>query len=272
MVQEPIPQTDDPLAAVLCDLHGAGRLRVWSILISAFGDLMVPRTDHVQASALHEVMERLGIGAGAVRTALSRLGKEGWIIRIRSGRTFAYGLSERAVGEFSLASRQIYAPVRPVPDQPPRLIVMADGVEAAPHPHLIALRRGAALWLGDGPCPAQSVISQPIGPGTLPDWASAALAPTSLRAPLMRIETLFAPLLQQPLSPLDATAARVALIHVWRRRALRHPALDPAFLPDDWPEARCRALVLALHDHLGQCARPWLDAHLPPTKALQNVD
>ena len=41
---------------VVDDLHGAGRLRVWSIIITVFGDLMPAGRDDLPASVLQSIL------------------------------------------------------------------------------------------------------------------------------------------------------------------------------------------------------------------------
>lgn len=57
-------------------LHARGRPRVWSLVITVFGDAIVPRGGRVALATLQEVMERLRVEPGALRTAMSRLAGE----------------------------------------------------------------------------------------------------------------------------------------------------------------------------------------------------
>ena len=76
---------DDPLSPLIDQLHKDGRLRVWSLVITIFGDAIQPRGGRVSTARLQEILERMRIEPGALRTALSRLAKEGWVIREREG-------------------------------------------------------------------------------------------------------------------------------------------------------------------------------------------
>ena len=53
-------------------------------------------------------MEVMGVGSGAVRTACSRLAKDGWIVRQKQGRNSFYRLSDMGHAPFRKASQQIY--------------------------------------------------------------------------------------------------------------------------------------------------------------------
>ena len=90
------------------ELQESGALKVWSLIITFFGDAVEPRGGIVAASTLQSVMEVMGVGSGAVRTACSRLAKDGWIVRQKQGRNSFYRLSDMGHAPFRKASQQIY--------------------------------------------------------------------------------------------------------------------------------------------------------------------
>jgi phenylacetic acid degradation operon negative regulatory protein len=63
------------------------------------------------------------------------------------------------------------------------------------------------------------------------------------------------------LSDLDALAARVLLVHEYRRIVLRDPILPAAILPTDWPGAAARRLCAEVYSRVVPGAERWLDAH-----------
>ncbi|MHA1108873.1 MAG: PaaX family transcriptional regulator C-terminal domain-containing protein [Alphaproteobacteria bacterium] len=256
---------------IVADTHQAGEMRVWSVIISIFGDLVLPRRGDIAAGHLQAVLERLDIDAGAMRTAISRLAKEGWVSRSRTGRGSTYRLAAAAVPEFDIASRTIYAPRRPAPDGGLTLVIWPEGGDAPVHPCLVPLLRSVLAWTGTKPPPpeiAGTALVTEVAPPGVPSWMRAALLPEALAEENRSLEARFAPLAQAleggaALSPLDAAAARALLIHRWRRVALRHPFVPAGVVPGDWPESACRASVLSLHRRLGAAAQDWLDTVLP---------
>ena len=108
-------------------LQASQQLSAWSLIVSFLGDAIGPGGGVVSASTLQTLMQRLGIGHGAVRTAVSRLAAEGWIERSREGRNSFYALSGD-VGETILrAERRIYAASSLLPADTPRsLLIAAD--------------------------------------------------------------------------------------------------------------------------------------------------
>ena len=69
----------DPLAPVIAALHAEGRPRVWSLVITVFGDSVQPRGGSIATVRLQRLLERVGVTSGTLRTALSRLRRDGWV-------------------------------------------------------------------------------------------------------------------------------------------------------------------------------------------------
>ena len=97
------------LESLIGRLHERGRLRVWSLVITVFGDAIVPRGGRVALSTLQEIMQRLRVEPGALRTAMSRLASDQWVSRERKGRNSFFSLDEHGRHAFDLATRRIYA-------------------------------------------------------------------------------------------------------------------------------------------------------------------
>ncbi len=263
----------DALVAELCRL---GDLRVWSVIISIIGDAVMPRGGVVPASALSALTERLSIKPEAMRVALYRLAKDGWITRRKSGRNSFYELSDKGRDEFLPASRRIYA-LAPALDGPWRLAALPQMPEATRSKAEKRLRKAgylaltSRLYLGAGaaieaPGDAIQVDGQIA---RLPDWARDALAPEALQQDYADLETALSRCRRTldagtALQPLDAAALRTLLVHRWRRLLLRHADLPLDVLPVNWRGEACRALFLALHDLLSEQADAWLDEHIGP--------
>ena len=256
---------------IVQDLHGEGRLRVWSIIITVFGDLMPAGRPDLPASVLQSVLDRLGIDGGTVRTAISRLAKDGWIARERAGRNISYKLTNAARPAFDVASRTIYAPSRPEPAGPLTLLIWPDRAEPPDLDRLLPVRRGVKLWTGGKPLPeiATEALVVDLTDKPLPEWAITQFADPDLAAAHHRLAERFAPLHKalegDALNPLDSAAARVALTHAWRRLALRHPLVPDSILPTDWPEPDTRRFVRTVYRQLARPVATWQAEHLPVT-------
>ena len=76
-----------PLARIVDQLKREPS-RTGSIVITVFGDAIVPRGGSVWLGTLLEFFGCLDIGSGVVRTAMSRLASDGWLERNKVGQQF----------------------------------------------------------------------------------------------------------------------------------------------------------------------------------------
>ncbi|MCC0036372.1 MAG: phenylacetic acid degradation operon negative regulatory protein PaaX [Hoeflea sp.] len=284
---DPIAET---ITARLASLQAGGRLSAWSLIVSFLGDAIGPRGGVVSAGTLQAVMQRLGIGAGAVRTAISRLSADGWIERSREGRNSFYRLSGDVEETVRAAERRIYAKTSLLPADAPRSLVIAT--EPLSDEALGALEPTGALQLAPQLILCFAAVAELPGslriPGaTLADLSSlepgdamrARLAEARHFAEFEELRAAYQPLgtaLQQPGSPppADAMALRCLMIHEWRRLALRVPAIPADLVEPGDPEPGTRALIAAIYAKLLPASEAWLDASattpsgpLPPPDA-----
>src|ERR1700737_4572524 len=81
-----------------------------SIVITGFGDAIVPRGGSVWLGTLLEFFKSLDIDSGVVRTAMSRLAADGWLERNKVGRNSFYRIVTKGRQTFDTATRHIYDP------------------------------------------------------------------------------------------------------------------------------------------------------------------
>ena len=98
-----------PLARIIEQLKREPS-RTGSIVITVFGDAIVPRGGSVWLGTLLEFFEVLDIDSGVVRTAMSRLAADGWLERHKVGRNSFYRLAGKGRQTFDAATRHIYDP------------------------------------------------------------------------------------------------------------------------------------------------------------------
>jgi len=96
-----------PLGEILRHLR-AEPSRTWSVIITVFGDAIVPRGGSVWLGTLVRFFAALGSNDGVVRTAMSRLAADGWLERSRVGRNSFYHLTEKGRVTFRQATAHIY--------------------------------------------------------------------------------------------------------------------------------------------------------------------
>src|SRR6201994_1377482 len=96
-----------PLARIIDQLKREPS-RTGSIIITMFGDAVVPRGGSVALVTLLEFCATIDIDATVVRTAMSRLTADGWFERSKIGRNSFYRLVQKGRLTFDIATRHIY--------------------------------------------------------------------------------------------------------------------------------------------------------------------
>lgn len=241
-------------------LTGGTPPRVWSLLVTVFGDLAQDLGAEISGPTLTRLTDAIGIKPEAARVALHRLRKEGWIDTRRVGRHSAYRLTEWGRAQSAAASPRIYG--REEAAKTACLIVPAPSAGAdAPIANAVPLGQG--LWLAAETPAGSTALACPLTvDADLPDWIGARVAPASLCdlatltvRRLQACETLLNETSQLP--ALQAAVLRVLIVHGWRRVALRSPVLPDYMFPKAWDGAACRRLA---SDLLQILPRPSLDA------------
>ncbi|MCT4556723.1 MAG: hypothetical protein N4A61_01560 [Pelagimonas sp.] len=243
----------DPLKPLIDNLYAEGRPRVWSLVITVFGDSVQHRGGEIHTSRLNQLLGRIGIGNGALRTALSRLASDGWVIGHKEGRISRYQLTEFGKSEVSAAQSRIYA--RPdvaqkdwtFCSQPvPNALRVAGGWLTPDTP-----KASTGSGTGSGFCMTGRVMSHSA------DTIWQGLDPAH-RVALARLAEDLQTLKNLPDVALDASAARTLLIHRWRRTILRWPEIPPEFLPDHFPITDLRQTVAQTYHRLTPQTETWL--------------
>src|SRR4051812_50118740 len=97
----------DPLARIIEQLKREPS-RTGSIVITVFGDAIVPRGGSVWLGTLLEFFKSLDIDSGVVRTAMSRLAADGWLESNKVGRNSFYRLGQKGWHTLHTPGQHIY--------------------------------------------------------------------------------------------------------------------------------------------------------------------
>jgi len=243
----------DLIEPLINAFHAEGRPRVWSLVVTIFGDAVQHRGGRIATLHLQELLERVGIEAGALRTALSRLTSDGWVLRDREGRNSFYRLSKSGQAEITQAAADIYAAPR---DGKVAQWVMArgrnapaKGISVAPHLWLVPADR--ATDMPDHICLTGTLTS-------FPEPARERVLTADHRAALKALADDVAALKDLTLSPLDAMATRMLLIHRWRRIVLRFPDIPAELMPADAEILNPRQMIANAYRALIPASEKWL--------------
>lgn len=260
----------DGAVARLIVRHGSQPSHTGSLIITIFGDAIAPRGGQVALRSLIDLCGAMGLGAGSVRTAISRANADGWLVSSRKGRASFYRIAETRRGEFARAARHIFGPGRQRGATRLTLVLTEPG-DAREAVRDRLSRLGFVAWQGvmlapERPLPRSLAETLPVFQAEAKPKARWALAAKAWRLdPLADRYRDFveahAPLAGAAarLDPLDAMLARTLLVHDYRRIVLRDPRLPPAFLPPDWPGDAARRLCREIYPRLLPAAEAWLD-------------
>jgi phenylacetic acid degradation operon negative regulatory protein len=271
-----------------------GRGQAGSVIVTVFGDGVLPRGGGIWLGSLIGLMAPLGLNERLVRTAVFRLAQDDWLQAVALGRRADYRLTPAGSHRFMQASQQIYASAPPQWDQRWRLITVAGLLAADTRERL----RRALFWHGfgelGGDCfvhPSADLASvfdslaaqglAQVLPSLLPLIAGNAGLPGSgddadlvrrawnlhdLGAAYQGFVQTYAPLLAQwsaqALDPATACLTRSLLIHDYRRLLLRDPQLPGVLLPPQWAGHEARQRCRQLYALLLRPSEQHLDEHL----------
>jgi phenylacetic acid degradation operon negative regulatory protein len=264
-----------PLARIIQQLKREPS-RTGSIVITVFGDAIVPRGGSVWLGTLLEFFEQLDIDASVVRTAMSRLTADGWFERNKVGRNSFYRLVQSGRQTFDIATKHIYGP--PASDWTGRfeLLLIGNGEDRdASREALKNAGFGSPLpgvWVAPSgvPVPEEAAGAIRLEVSAEDDSGRRLLSeswPLHRTADAYRkFMKTFVPLREwigrgERLAEAEAFTARILLIHHYRRVVLRDPLLPTALLPADWPGRSARSLCGEIYRALLPASEQWLDHH-----------
>jgi phenylacetic acid degradation operon negative regulatory protein len=248
--------------------------RTGSIVITVFGDAIVPRGGSVWLGTLLEFFKSIDIGGGVVRTAMSRLASDRWLERSKVGRNSFYRLVENGRQTFHIATKHIYDP--PPADWTGRfellLIGNAEDRDASREP----LRNAGfgsplpGVWVAPSgaPIPLEAKRAIRLEVSAEDDSGRRLLAESwpldRIADAYLKFMKTFEPLhdwveRRERVSDAEAFTARILLIHYYRRVVLRDPLLPTALLPKDWPGRAARSLCGDIYRALLPASEQWLD-------------
>lgn len=231
-----------------------------ALLYTLYGDYVHPSgMEQVRVQALVRLAEVLGVSSSALRSALSRMTREGWLVSQREGGRPRYGLSPRGFQLIDEGARRIYSRHLEVWDG--RWLVVAYSLPERRRGERDRLREGLSFLglgsLGNGLFISPHDLSGEVR--AVADRAGVLDEVTILRARLSwpddaqdivrrawdledvasRYETFLAefrhPLRDtEPIDDEEAFRRRFRLTHAFRRTLFGDPELPHVLLPDGW--------------------------------------
>lgn len=253
-----------------------------SALFDLYGDHLRTRGGSAPVAALIRLMECLDIAPPAVRTAVSRMVRQGWLVPVRTPQGRGYALTDRAVRRLDEAATRIYR------QQPAEQWDGRWSVALLSHPpdrtrrervhraleYLGYRELRSDAWVAPrAPVELESVVTSEgvelthiVGcidgdAAELVDrlWQPRGLA-EAYRTWQAQARDLIAAAGDAP-DARTAFAIRSELVHEWRKFLFRDPGLPRELLPAQWPgdaaaayfDAEAARLLPAANEFVDQC-------------------
>jgi len=251
-------------------------LRGGSLIVTMFGDSILPRGGAIALGSLIELAAPFGLNERLVRTASVRLAKEGWLEARRCGNRSEYRLSSDGRERFADATKRIYngpettwsgrwtlivlPPMRAMERQELRKELvwrgfgeLSNGVFAHPEvdPHALRLQLRPAellakLLIFDANLAADDAPQRLVALG----WNLDELSVRYQRF-VKRFERVRSALRSEHrVQDQQCFVVRTLLIHEYRRLHLRDPLLPPRLLRANWPGTHAEQLCRDIYSRV----------------------
>lgn len=265
-------RVDEQIAHLLATLT----LRAKSLIVTVYGDAVMPHGGSAWLGSLIKLVEPLGLSERIVRTSVFRLAKDDWLTATQIGRRSYYSLTDSGRHRTEAAHRRLYGPIHRSWDGEWCIVSTATaGLDAEQRE---ALRR-QLTWMGFGsmaptvlthPSPDYDGLRELLQDMGLSDkvvvMRSASLSPPAALRRLVqncwdldKLSAAYAVFLDhfrpfwralenaEDPDPQSCFVIRILLMHEYRRLMLRDPMLPDELLPADWSGTASRVLCRNLY-------------------------
>ena len=209
--------TSDP-SALIAELKDVGPIKVWSLLVTIFGDLSEAHGGFLTSRQLNGLFAAFDIQSGALRVALHRLRKEGWIESERIGRISRFKMTKQAQQETEKARPVVY---RTPSDQLESWVFIVSNSTLPSG--AVRLNKVMACLPEARAEELEDAWVMPAPRSLMPGWlVNRALSP-ELREDVAKLAGIVDRMenADQSDDPYQRMALRLLILHQWRRVALR---------------------------------------------------
>lgn len=275
-----------------------GFVNARSALFDIYGDHLLTRGEQAPVAALVRMLAPAGISAPAVRTAVSRMARQGWLAPVRLPGGAGYRLTPAAERRLRQAGDRIYRREQPPWDGHWHVVVTERVSERTRRERLKSALSylgyaclDGATWISPRPSVeldallgAERVRAERFVASYDGDqrglaaraWDLDGLA-SAYTAWIGQARAILAPV-TEPTTVRDGRAdekvfaVRSELVHEWRKFLFVDPALPGELLPARWPGNEAAALFHAEADRLLPAASRFVDRCLTGCTASQMAD
>lgn len=218
-------------------------IKTWSFIVTLFGDLDSDKQVPLSGKDIGSIMVHIGIKPEAVRVALHRLKRDGWIKTEKSGREVLYFLSQRGLAETASVYKDVYSKTVKYPDGW-QLVFEEEDMKLGG----IQLSRNLGIFPKNRITEFKNAVMLEFVDQNLPRWIENRI----LAHPMVEIARNLERLLKiyqslgNPSAPLDMIAIRLLFLHHWRKLALRNAVWAHIGLFENGPLSNCHKGITAL--------------------------
>lgn len=236
------------LSDAATSLSALSNQRVWSLLVTVFGDLAQNEGDAIEGTVLTALMADMGIKPEAIRVALHRLRNDEWIVSYKNGRTSQHSLTAHGRQISAAANPRIYN----APQQATEKWQMVILENATAHTRNLMEDSGFAAFMPRVYLGASTAVAPKgtiaLEPKIVPSWLAGQFEPKDLLQDYAALHHALLEMRQalaeaKPLNTRETTMLRCLIVHNWRRLVLKHPELPRSLYSESWRGHDCRALV-----------------------------
>ena len=192
---------------------GQKRPRVWSFIVTIFGDLAREDSRYISSRTLNRLTAQIGVKPEATRVALHRLRKEDWLESAKFGRESHYRLTDNGRALSREAAPRIYGAA----SNKAWMLALYDPNKIAPE----GLRISSGISLVTSECAGAMnlAVTDP-----LPLWMVDRLVQHDVQSAIHNLHARLAGFTAElEAAKLDRAVLRLSLVHEWRRIILRVP-------------------------------------------------
>jgi len=264
-----------------------------SLIMTVYGDSILPHGGGAWLGELIALLEPLGLNERVVRTSVYRLVQDDLLSARQIGRRSFYALTENGTRQTIEASHRIYARRARTFDGTWTQVWLPETQDDAARPELtsamtrlgfgalasdIMLHHGDATGIAANAAARLGVSRETVILRARVDDSSGAPAPSPERLarcwPLDTLAAEYGDFLDLAEVPLDAITAgdapdaptcfllRSLLVHAYRRIVLKDPMLPVPLLPSDWPGPRAEQVMVSLYRSISESAQRHVMAEL----------
>lgn len=265
------------------------------MLFTLFGDYVRHYGGTVWVGSLIALMAQLNFTAAAVRAAISRMARQGWLVPIRAGRASYYALSPRGQDRIEEAAQRIFKlhpehwdglwrlVVLPGPRDPARRVALrrelgwmglaslSRGLYITPNDLLERTASLAGRYGLTGR--VETFTAQHPGPSSDRDLAARSWDLEAIDAAYARFVEEWKPRLgalrgdasgRRARDDATAFAEKTRLVHEFRKFLFVDPGLPEDLLPDRWSGREARSVFSGYYHLLAEGALRFFESHYRP--------